>query len=362
MPKAQRPEMSWDEDRQKWRKRITIDGVQHNIRGNTKTEVRDQIKELERQAGLGIVLNDTTTVAQYAMQWFEVKKAGLSHGHVVTIAATINHHICPAIGSMLLRDVKPLHIQRMIADRQHLSRSHLSKILGNCRQIFASAEENGLVLRNPCDKIKAGGIATKTRNILTDEQITELLEAVRDTRAYVFVALAVYTGMRREEILGLKWDCVHIGIPAPYIEVRRALHFEGNAGIVNEELKSAAAKRNIPVPDTLATILTEARKTAGSLFVAPATNQQSVSLMAYRNLWALVSRRIDFPATPHMLRHTYITKLCDSGLDIKKIQYLAGHSTVEMTLNIYAHAIQNRPSDLKTEINNIFSGPFGAQK
>lgn len=362
MSRGSRPEMYWVESRQQWRKRVTIDGKSKDVYGDTKAEVREKVREIERKLDTGPTLDNTTRVVEYAQKWFNVKSPGLSHGHVTTIAETINLHICPAIGTMLVRDVKPLHIETMLAERQHLSHSHLSKILGNCQQIFKSAVQNGLILRNPCDGIKAGGKAKKTRDIITDSQIETLLEATHNTRAYIFVAIAIYTGMRREEILGLKWDCVHIDIPAPYLTVKRALHFEGNTGIINEELKSESARRDIPIPDTLAATLAEMRKIATSLFVVPATNQQCASLMAYRNLWLLVTRRVDFPVTAHMLRHTYITKLCDSGMDIKKIQYLAGHSTVEMTLNIYAHAIQNRPSDLKTEINKIFPGSFGGQK
>ena len=63
---------------------------------------------------------------------------------------------------------------------------------------------------------------------------------------------------------------------------------------------------------------------------------------------------LDFHCTPHQLRHTYITNLCASGLDIKKIQYLAGHANVQMTLNIYAHVVDNRPEDLFDDICTAF--------
>jgi len=63
---------------------------------------------------------------------------------------------------------------------------------------------------------------------------------------------------------------------------------------------------------------------------------------------------VAFHVEPHQLRHTYITELCASGMDIKKIQYLAGHTTAQMTLDIYAHVTQNRPEQLSPAIISAF--------
>jgi len=63
---------------------------------------------------------------------------------------------------------------------------------------------------------------------------------------------------------------------------------------------------------------------------------------------------LDFRITPHQLRHTYITTLCQSGMDIKKIQYLAGHSDIKMTLNVYSHVVNNRPDELIEAVERAF--------
>ena len=65
---------------------------------------------------------------------------------------------------------------------------------------------------------------------------------------------------------------------------------------------------------------------------------------------------VDFDVTPHLLRHTYITELCVSGMYIKKIQYLAGHEDVQMTLRIYTHATNNTPNELGPTVVKIFPG------
>ena len=69
-----------------------------------------------------------------------------------------------------------------------------------------------------------------------------------------------------------------------------------------------------------------------------------------------VEQTLNFKVHPHLLRHTYITRLCESGMDIKKIQYLAGHSDIKMTLNVYSHVVGNSPKELIGAVENAFSG------
>lgn len=71
--------------------------------------------------------------------------------------------------------------------------------------------------------------------------------------------------------------------------------------------------------------------------------------------------KIDFRPTPHQLRHTYITRLIESGMDIKKVQYLAGHDDIRMTLNIYSHVMGNTPEELIDAISAAFSGQISGQ-
>jgi integrase len=354
--KPKKSEFTWCADRGKLRKRIKLGDKWHDVYGDTDKEVKAKVKALESAYEEGLSYQGNPTVAQFILKWFPIVTVGKSHSHVTTLRSIINNHIAPNLGSFRLRDVKPMHVQGMLAERQYLSHSHLSKILIYTRQIFNSAIDNNFVLRNPCDRIIAAGKPPEKRGILSIDHVEQLLNAVADTRAYPFCALAVYTGMRREEILGLMLDCVHLNEHAPYIEVKRALHFEGNKGVVNSTLKSEAAYRKIPIPNLLYSILLDIVMSSNSSFVVPSADDQHMSLMAYKRLWEQVTRRVPFYVTPHMLRHTYITTLCDSGMDIKKIQYLAGHSSVDLTLEIYAHAVNNRPEELSSEISNIFAG------
>ena len=128
------------------------------------------------------------------------------------------------------------------------------------KNIFNSAEESKVIKENPSKTICArGGKPAKRREALTDEQTAILLDSIRELPPYVFVMIGLYAGLRREEILGLKWDCVFLDEKTPYISVRRAWHVEGGEPVVNTLLKTPAAKRDVPIPKCLVACLKEAK-------------------------------------------------------------------------------------------------------
>ncbi len=361
MAKKARSQFYWSETRKQWRTRWTDDtGREHERWGASQTEATNKMNEVKENLKNGLVLDDNTTFEQFAKQWYEIKDASVSYSTSEMYANAINNHISPNIGKLRLKDVRPLHIQRVMAKLEGQSQSLQKKVLICANQIFDSAVENGLVLKNPCDKVKAAGEPAKEKMPLTAEQSFELFDAVKGTRAYLFVGLGLFTGLRREEIMGLKWDCIFLNAKIPYLSVKRAVHFEGQRGILDDKLKTASACRDIPIPEVLVSALIEAKQTTSSVMVVPSASGKHHERSSFRRMWEIAEKSVEFYITPHLLRHTYITRLCESGLDIKKIQYLAGHATVQMTLNIYSHVTQNRPEDLGSKVNQIFIS--GAEK
>ena len=101
------------------------------------------------------------------------------------------------------------------------------KVLGVMRMGFDCAVENGLIFRSPCAKIKAGGVPTEEKVPLTPEQCAALEDATKGTRAYLFVLIGLYTGLRREEICGLRWSDLDLNAAAPHLTVNNAVRFDG---------------------------------------------------------------------------------------------------------------------------------------
>lgn len=362
MPKRDRPEFYYDEKRKLYRKRIEVNGKQKDVYGKSPQEVREKIFELTKATEMGITLDNKTTLAEYASEWYSAVSQKWVFKTRERESLFLNNHILPALGGMKLRDIKPLHVQKLFAGKSDLAHDTQKGILRTLKTIFKSAQENGLVAKSPCTGIVLSGAERVQKTPLAADQQAALVEIVRDTRVYPFIMLGLYAGLRREEILGLMWDCVHLDGKAPYISVRRVVRFEKNDGVLSDKLKTRDSRRDIPIPPQLVACLKETKAKTTSLFVCPGTGGKHCGLAAFRQLWKFVERRNPpFYVTPHILRHTYITNLCAAGMDIKKIQYLAGHSNIQMTLNVYSHVTQNTPELMGEIINGVFSGQISGQ-
>lgn len=352
-------------------------------------KVAERTEEIERRKQLA----ENPLVWQYAQTWYKLYTPRLSDSRKSDYAIAINRHICPIIGARHMLDVTPGDIADVMLACADLSRSSQDKIVCALKKIFAAGEKAGVVRVNPCVDLRAGGKRAAEKEALTRQQMRTLEDAVAGTRIYPFVMIGLYAGLRREEILGLEWDCVHLDGAAPYISVRRALRWVHNQPVVSDELKSAAARRDVPIPPTLVGCLADLQRTATGDYVISSSDGQPWSMTAYRNAWRYITRRqtgtakrtehgetvlrekklgetvrnskvqitIDFGVTPHILRHTYITNLILSGANVKIVQYLAGHSKVETTLNIYTHLIERSPEANLGTVLAAFPAPESAE-
>ena len=262
------------------------------------------------------------------------------------------------------------------------------------KSIFRAAKESRIIDDNPTIYLttKGGGVPQKDKAALTDDQAARLLDTVQGLPPYVFVMLGLYAGLRREEILALKWDAVYLDGDFPYLAVRRAWHTENNRPVILDELKSKAAERNIPLPTCLAECLKEAKANSTSEYVVANRDGEPLSYTQFKRLWQYIVTRtakprmarklvdgkyvkymlypelgekarnnghvvysLDFEVTPHQLRHTYITNLIHSSVDPKTVQYLAGHESSKITMDIYAKVKYNRPDELVRTMGNAFA-------
>ena len=368
-----------------------LTGKYLSVYGHTPEELSEKVvarkAQLEEEAFLAA---DSPLVREYAETWFRLNTKGLSASRVQDYRSAIDLRINPVIGDMRLAVVRPDDVRAVMVASADMSRSVQQKLVTTRKRIFDAAEENGYIAKSPCGKLKAGGEPPDEKTALTPSQVITLLAAVRGTRAERFCLLGLYAGLRREEICALQWDCVFLDAPVPYITVRRAVRWENNnRPVVSDKLKSRAAKRDIPIAPQLLAPLRDARAAATSRWVIPDASGNVMSFSSFQNLWGIIERRstgfdrrkgpdgrmrerekklgdavakhnysitIDFHVTPHLLRHTFITNLILSGANVKTVQYLAGHATAQMTLNVYTHLIENQPSDTIGAISAAF-GP-----
>ncbi len=304
----------------------------------------------------------------------------------------MNKYIVEPLGSMYLSDVTADDIRLALIPLTTKSAGLYSTVNMLLKCVFYSAERSQLLDYNPCEGISAkGGKQAKKKDALTDEQTKLLLDTVKELPPYTFIMIALYSGLRREEILGLQWDCVFLDTPAPYISVRRAWRTEHNRPVISTTLKTKAARRDVPIPKCLVDRLREVKEESISEYVIADSEGQPLSASQFQRVWKYVTVRtakprnyykyvngqsikytvtptlgghqknnpklvyaIDFDVTPHQLRHTYITNLLYAGVDPKTVQYLAGHENSKTTMDIYAQVKYNKPEELCSVVNGAF--------
>lgn len=369
------------------------DGGRVAIYGRTREELYDKVLEVQRQIENDTFRRTSPTVEEYANKWLLMQSAHIRATTLIDYTSKVKNYIIKPLGQMYMADVTAddIRLALVAASKKSASVYKSVNILYKC--IFASAKESRVIEENPTGFLstKDGGVPQKERQALTDEQADRLLEAVRGLPPYVFVMLGLYAGLRREEILALQWDCVYLDCDAPYLSVRRAWHTEHNRPVILTELKTKAARRDIPLPDCLAECLKEAKAVSTSEYVIANREGGPLSYTQFKRLWQYIVTRtakersyyryeggrrvkhtvkpvlgekaahngkvvysLDFEVTPHQLRHTYITNLIHASVDPKTVQYLAGHESSKITMDIYAKVKYNQPDDLAEVLKGVF--------
>ncbi len=370
------------------------DGKRIALYARTIAELEEKIEETREQLLNNTFRRASPTVKEYCEKWLLMQSANVRQTTLTDYTSKVKNYIIKPLGDMYMSDVTLDDIRMALIPVSKKSASVYKSVNILLKCIFTSAKESKVINNNPTLNLsaKGGGIPQEDREPLTDEQVDKLLNTVKDLPPYVFVMIGLYAGLRREEILALKWDSVFLDTEAPYLTVCRAWHTEHNRPVILDELKTTAAHRDIPLPYCLAECLREAKAKSKSEYVVSNREGNPLSYTQFRQLWAYIVTRtakerhyyryengervkhtvtpvlgekashngkvvysLDFTVTPHQLRHTYITNLMHASVDPKTVQYLAGHESSKITMDIYAKVKYNKPQELAVVLDGVFS-------
>ena len=398
MARPKKPTYEWVPSRKQYRKRIKdTDGKYVALYANTPDELTRKIAEAQRQIETAVFRRENPTVREYAEKWLLMQSSHIRATTLADYTSKVNIYIIEPLGDRYIADITPDDVNLAIGKAADRSASIYRSVQMLYKRIFESAYKSNIIDCSPCEDLNPkGGKAAKEKTALTADQVQILLDAVRGLPPYPFIMLCLYAGLRREEVLALQWDSVFLDDEAPHIMVRRAWHTEHNRPVILTDLKTKASKRTIPIPPQLVECLRDIKKTSRSDYVIANSVGEPLSGTQWQRLWKYVTTRstkvrhyyrkengvkikhtvtpelgkaashnpdvvysIDFPVTPHQLRHTYITNLLLAGVDVKTVQALAGHENARITLDIYAHLTYNQPKDLISKVNMAFENdPF----
>ena len=369
---------------------LDADGKQVSLYAATCEELYEKQLEARREVEEIIFRRQHPTVAEYCEKWLLMQSAMVSKATLKGYTPDMKNYIIKPLGEMYMEEVTADDIRLALVPLSNKSEGLYSTVNMLLKCIFYSAERSQILEYNPCVGISGkGGKPAKKKDALTDQQVEVLLDTVRGLPPYLFIMLGLYSGLRREEILALQWDCVFLDESTPYISVRRAWRTEHNRPVVSTVLKTKAAKRDIPIPKCLVDCLREAKAVSRSDYVIADSEGQPLAASQFQRVWQYVVVRstkprnyykyvngqsikytveptlgmtqknnpniqytLDFDVTPHLLRHTYITNLLYAGVDPKTVQYLAGHENSKTTMDIYAKVKYNKPEELFEVVNS----------
>ena len=345
--------------------------IYRNVLGRTQAEARAKLKQaIEEAKQVDPVKAKQYTVGEWMDVWFEnyakVKVRPSSHQ---TYRGYIDNHIKPNIGKIPLEKLTSLELQKFYkkllekgrVDRlesKHQSKGLSAKTVRNIHQIISSAmklaQEQKLISTNPADGCALPRLEHREMQTLPVEQLQSFLREARDSGVFELYYLELATGLRRGELLGLKWE--DIDLERGDLRVRRQIA-RINGEVVEAPLKTKNAYRTLPLAeDTIGVLEAQRKKTGSSQWVFPSTTGGPISPDSVLHMLHRVLKRAGLPKVRfHDLRHTFATLALQNGVDIKTVSGMLGHFSAGFTLDTYAHVTTSAKREAAKTMGNILS-------
>lgn len=346
------------------RRRITI-GYESNgtpitrmLKANNQDEMNERIVQAFIESGRirdflppiqsFLFGSSSIRLEDYANEWLN-RKRKVKETTKVTYRKRLTSYIIPELGDRLIASITSSDVQELLDKHKNLSEKTLRETKSLLSQIFKYAISDSLISKNPCSNldVEIPSAKRKTRLALPIEHFHEIVShlpmlELKDRR---FLALCLFTAMRRGEVLGLRWEDIHHGM----IHIKRNVtHPQRNAPEVTTP-KTKAGIRSIPLIEPLQKVLTPFEESG---YIIGGENPLTAS--AYRAMWKRIRTTIELHgATPHVLRHSYLTYAVGATTDFKTIQGISGHSDIFTLLNTYAHSQDDKVLELSEKMAEI---------
>lgn len=296
----------------------------------------------------------TPYFASYLEMWWKLYKVPkLRHTTRTSYRNAIDLRILPFFKGMRLEDISTNTIQAFYNKHEGMAHSSIHQMSVILHQVFDLAVEDGHMKFNPTESKRLFMKGTKRkREALRDCDVKEIMDKLLllEAKDRIPLAILLYTGVRRGEALGLRWE--NLDWKRGVIHIEQAVTFLNNQPVLGET-KSDAGIRTVPFDERLMEILRPYRQISGFIVgdgITPMTER------TFTRMWQRIGRTIDLHgATPHTFRHTYITLAASSGIDVKTLQSIAGHSDIKMTMERYAHKRDEKIVEAGARIRDVFS-------
>ena len=335
--------------------------------GGKKDEARHKLREAMQKAEAGtLVASHKQTLADYLTYWLNVKKLEIKPSSYVQYCSHVHAKIVPALGKVTLQKLTHTHVQQFInaMAAQQAKPGSIRMTYAVLNMALKKAVKWKYVSENACTGITLPRLEDSERVYLSPEQAQALLQTVAGHRLSTIITLALATGLRRGELLGLKWQ--DINFKDGILQVKRTLIYVNGEGHKEVEPKTKKSKRTIKVPTFALEALKAHRKEqwkARTLateweerdLVFPNQDGGYVSFASFQRHWSQVLVQSGLPHEMHFhdLRHSAATLLLRMGIAQKVVQEILGHTTGKMTEK-YLHVLPAMREDASAAMDRLF--------
>jgi len=343
------------------------------VKGNNKRLATDKMKEIlseyEQKEQHNIDLSADILFTAYLREWLEGYKNSIDPVTYHTYRLIIHNQVMPFFEpkKLKLKDVTPLHIQQYINFKlEKMSPNTIRKHMWNISKCMDSAVRQNIIIFNPVKRVDMPKMVKYTGAKYYDEkQIGKLLDVAKGDPLESIIIVAVFYGLRRSEVCGLKWNALDfdnntLTIQHTYVQIGSEMHKK-------DSTKTSSSHRTMPMPVAIKNIFVKLKKEQakykllqphdyvdeGYVFTRADGNIITPNYVTKHFKWLL--KQNDLPEIRfHDLRHSSASYLLSLGFGMKEIQSWLGHENIGVTMDIYAHLDVSAKKNMADTLNERF--------
>jgi integrase len=324
----------------------------------TRREAQAEAAKIVASLATGLHVDPSTeTVAAFVERWLkDWAAANVSNQTYEGYAAMLRKHLSSRVGQMAIQKLRAADLQAIyaamaadgLADRTRL---HLHRVV---HVMLKHATQWGVVPRNIADMVDAPRVRAQEIEILTAGEVQSVLVLLRDKPLYAITAMALATGLRRGELLALRWQ--DVDLDGAHLRVERALEETKRGGLAFKSPKTRHGRRVVTLPASTVAVLREhwkvqqehrlrfgLGKAGADALVFPDWDGAPRSPRALTLEWGKMAKAAGLTVSFHSLRHTHASVLIADGLDVLSLSRRLGHGSAAITLGVYGHLF--KPDD-----------------
>lgn len=321
----------------------------------------------QRRQGL-VFAGSKVSLSKFLDEWLVVAKTSVRPNTYQQYSQVVHQHINPVLGYIVLKDLRPDHVQSLYTNKlaNGVSPNTTRMIHAVIHRALNHALKLGLVYRNVADSVTRPKVVRIEMKTLNDYQVRQLIQVAESEQMRLLLWVAVVTGLRQGELLGLKWS--DLDWTSRRIQVQRQVQRRKGDGLVFCEPKSASGRRVIVLGKSTIEklrnyknnqlkeriLLGEKWQDYDLIFPSPIGTPLDPSnvLKAYKDCL----RRAGLPNLRfHDLRHSAATLMLQQGVNPKIVSERLGHSDISLTLNTYSHVLPPMQEEAAEKMDDLLT-------